>query len=63
MIFILIFVENCLYHEAIHDYLLWLITGSNPADINRIRSNAGKLFSLTPKYNKTFQEQKISLSF
>ena len=34
MIFILIFVENCLwYDDAIHDILAWLRTGSVPADL------------------------------
>ena len=27
--------------NAIHDFSVWLITGSNPADINRFRSNTG----------------------
>ena len=33
MIFILIFVENCLYYD-IHNFSVWLRTGSNPSDIN-----------------------------
>ena len=32
----LIFVENCLWFDAIHDYLVLLRTGSNPADSNRL---------------------------
>ena len=27
MIFILIFVENCLLYDAIHDFSVWLISG------------------------------------
>ena len=42
MIFILIFVENCLYFDAIHDFSVWLRTGSNPTDSNRFRSHTGK---------------------
>ena len=35
--FILIFIENCLSYDAIHESV-WLRTGSNPADINRFWS-------------------------
>ena len=35
MIYILIFVENCLQYDAIHDFSVGLRIGSNPADINR----------------------------
>ncbi len=38
-IFILIFVENCLYFDAIHDFSDWLKIGFNPADSNRFRSH------------------------
>ena len=38
--FILIFMEN--FYNAIHDCSVWLRTGSNPADINRFRSNTRK---------------------
>ena len=39
MILILIFVENCLQYDAIHDFFSeWLRTSSNPADINRFRA-------------------------
>ena len=38
-IFILIFTENCLQYDAIHDFSLWLRTGSNPADSNRFQSH------------------------
>ena len=33
--FILFFVENCLLYDTIHDFSVWLRTGSNPSDINR----------------------------
>ena len=39
MIFILIFVINCLSNYDIYDFLVWLITGSNPADINLFGSH------------------------
>ena len=42
MLFNLLFMENCLYYYAINDFLVWLRTGTNPADINRIRSHTGK---------------------
>ncbi len=34
MIFIFILVENCLWFDAIHDFSVWLSTGSTPADRN-----------------------------
>ena len=37
MIFVLIFVENCLKYDAINDFSVWLRTGFNPADINQNR--------------------------
>ena len=40
--FYLIFLENWLYNDAIHDFSVWLQTGSNQADINRFRSHNGK---------------------
>ena len=40
----LILVENCLYYDAPHDFLVWLRTGSNPADNNQVRSNTDKGF-------------------
>ncbi len=42
MIFILIFVENCLYFDAIHDSSVWLRTGSNPPD-SRVGPDTGYL--------------------
>ena len=41
MIFILMFVENCLQYDAIHDFTVWPRTGSSSADINQIRSHTG----------------------
>ena len=41
MIFILIFVKNCLQYYAIQDFSELLRTDSNPADINRFRSHTG----------------------
>ena len=38
-IFILIFVENCLKYDAIHDFSSRLRTGSKLADINRYPSH------------------------
>ena len=36
LVLILLFVENCLY------FLVWMRTGSNPANINRLQSHTGK---------------------
>ena len=33
-IFILIFVKNCLYCDAINDFSVWLRTGNNRTDID-----------------------------
>ena len=41
MIFILIFVENCLLYDALLDSSLGLRNGSNPVVINRFRSHTG----------------------
>ena len=41
MIFISIFVEICMYYDAVHDFSVWMRTGSNPADIDRFRSHTG----------------------
>ena len=41
MIFILIFVKNCRYYDAKHDFSVWPRTGSNPADIHPFRSHTG----------------------
>ena len=34
-----------LIYDVIHDFLVWLRTGSNPADINRLQSHIGKTFT------------------
>ena len=34
MIFILLIMENCLWYDAIHDFSVWLGTGSNLVDTN-----------------------------
>ena len=34
MIFILILVENCLLYDVIHDFSVWLRTGSYPGNNN-----------------------------
>ncbi len=53
MIFILIFVENCLYFEAIHDFSVWLKTASNPTDRNRFQGHTYW------KFLKTFRNVKL----
>ena len=47
-------------YDAIHDFSLWMRTGSNPADINRFRSNTEKnnfiiIFSLS----SFFKERRL----
>ena len=42
MTFILLFVENCLKYDTIHEFSVWLRTGFNPADINWFLSHTGK---------------------
>ena len=39
MIFILIFVKNCLYSNDMNDFSVWLRRGSNPVNINWFRSH------------------------
>ena len=39
----LIFVQNCLLYNDVHDFSVWLRPDSNPADINRFRSDTGKI--------------------
>ena len=34
--------RNCLQYDAIHHFSVWLRSGSNPANINRFRSNTEK---------------------
>ena len=33
------FLENCLLYVGVHDFLVWLRTYSNPADIIQFRSH------------------------
>ena len=35
---IVIFIENCMKYEALHDFSVWLETGSNTADMKRFLS-------------------------
>ncbi len=42
MIYIFMFVGNCLLYDAIHDFSVRLRTGSNPADIIRLGNHTGK---------------------
>ena len=44
MIF-LIFVENCLKLYSLHNFAVWLRTGSNPAGINRLQIHTGNSFT------------------
>ena len=37
-----IFVENWILYDTIHDFSIWLRTGSNSAYINRFRNHSGK---------------------
>ena len=46
MIIILIFVKNCLWYDAIHNFSIWLRTASNPADINQFQSHTGNTLYL-----------------
>ena len=38
MIFMLLFIEKYLKYDTIHDFSVWLRTGSNLADINRFQT-------------------------
>ena len=44
MIFILIFVKNCLQYNVIHDFSVWPRTGSNLADNNRFQATLEKKY-------------------
>ena len=46
IISISIFVENCLLYDATQDFLVWVRTGSNPANINRFRRYTGIIVPL-----------------
>ena len=59
MIFILIFLANCLQYDAIHDFSVWLITGSNSADINRFRSHRKLYKTLKKKSNFQLSDFEI----
>ena len=59
MIFILIFAENCLQFDAIHDFSVSLRTGSNPADKERFRSHTGKRIQLLTDLSLCFDVNKI----
>ena len=39
-------MEYCLGNDAIDDFSVWLITGYNPADINRFQSRTENIFYL-----------------
>ena len=43
------FLENCLLYDAVHDFLVWLRTYSNPADINQFRSHFKLYFKEAPR--------------
>ena len=45
-IFILIIVENSLLYHGIHEFSVWLRTGSNLTHINRFRSHSKKRLTL-----------------
>ena len=53
-------MENYLQYDAIHDFLVWLKTNSNPADINRFRSHTGKIFHGFEYFYKNKQTKKQS---
>ena len=38
MIFMLLFIENYLKYDTIHDFPVWLEAGSELADINRFQT-------------------------
>ena len=45
MTFILVFVESCLYYNAIHDFSVWLRTGYEPYWI--VLSSSGDKFFIS----------------
>ena len=49
MIIILIFVENCLWYDAINDFSVWLRTGSYPADLIGFEVILEKKFMLSKR--------------
>ena len=38
MVFILVFVEKCLYYDTLKDFSVLMRNGSNPTDINRLEA-------------------------
>ena len=63
MILVFIFIENYLKCDAIHDFLIWPRTGSNPADINGFQSHTEKknIFYDLPKLESTATSTKMAL--
>ena len=60
--FILLVLENCLLHDTILDFSLWLRIGVNPADNNRFRSHTRKSLLFWKTKNKTiswFMDGKV----
>ena len=51
--------ENCLFYDTIHDISVWMRTGSNPADINRFRSDTGNRFIPVRQKICWFVQRKI----
>ena len=51
MILIFIFIENCLWFDAIHDFSVWLWTGFNPEDSNRLPSHLDLDLTLLSKHS------------
>ena len=62
IIFILIFVGNCLYYNAMHDFTVWLRTSLNPADNYVIIKPYWKTFYPCIKVSKICIA-KISLAY
>ena len=62
MIFILIFVEKCLLFDAVHDFSVWLRTGSNPVDSNRFRSHTDQSLKIWLWMKKNVIYLKITSS-
>ena len=40
--------ENCLQYDVMHDFTVWLRTGSNPADIDWFETHIGKTMYFFP---------------
>ena len=53
LVFILIFVKNCLKYDNIHQYSVWLRTGSICTNINRFQIHTGKFYTIIrPNFRK-----------